>query len=125
MAQGRSPLDIAQWLAEIDINGVTVIKSNNALNTWTNQGYAGICQPDEQSSFSGAVKSFSATRGTEQGDVPSPTCLNLVFNILLTMVDCDDTPAKYVRRRDKISYAARETAFADNLHSMASTHTVL
>ena len=26
------PLEIAQWLAGIDINGVTVIKSNHALN---------------------------------------------------------------------------------------------
>ena len=119
------PLDIAQWLAEIDINGVTVIKSNHALNTWVKRGYAGVCQPGAQASFTGAVESFSAKRGTGQGNVPSPACWNLVFDILLTMLNRDDTPPRYVRGRDNISYAARETAFADDLHSMASSHTVL
>ena len=42
------PLDIAQWLAEIDINGVTVIKFNHALNTWVKRGYYGVCQPGAQ-----------------------------------------------------------------------------
>ena len=58
-------------------------------------------------------------------DVPSPAFWNLVFDIQLTMLDRDDTPARYVEGRDNISYAARETAFAENLHSMASSHTVL
>ena len=60
-----------------------------------------------------------------QGGLPNPTCWNLVFDILLTMLDRDDTPPRYDRGRDNISDAARETAFADNLHSMASSHTVL
>ena len=45
------PLDIAQWLTEIDINGVTVIISNHALNTWVRQGYTGVCQPGAQASL--------------------------------------------------------------------------
>ena len=41
------------------------------------------------------------------------------------MLDKDDSPQRYVRGRDSMSYTARETACADDLHSMASSHKVL
>ena len=41
------------------------------------------------------------------------------------MLDRDDTRARYVRERDNISWAARDTALAENLHIMASSHTLL
>ena len=79
------PRNIAQWLAEININWATIIKPNHSLNTWIKQGYARVCQPGAQASLTGAVESFSTKRRTGQEDVPYPTCWNLVLVILLTM----------------------------------------
>ena len=61
--------DIALSLAEIDIDGVTVVKSNHALNAWMKQGYESVRTPGTQTTFAGAIESFSTQRGTGQGDV--------------------------------------------------------
>ena len=96
------PRDIALGLADIDIDGVTVVKSNYALNAWMINGYESIRTPGTSTKFEGRVDFFLARRGTGQGDVPIPTCWNLVFYILLTMLDRDDSSQRYLRGRDKL-----------------------
>ena len=48
-----------------------------------------------------------------------------VLEILLTMLDLDDNLFRYVQGRYNISYAERDTAFAHDVHSIASSNTVV
>eukprot|EP01041_Mallomonas_annulata_P042200 gene42200-biopygen10916 len=64
-------------------------------------------------------RSFEAERGTGQGDVTSPLCWTVLFDILLKMLDNIDCEPFSCRAEEGTLYSAGETAFADDMESTA------
>ena len=82
------------------------------------------CPVSTTSPIEALLKAFTATRGTGQGDVTSPTCWLALFDILLLALHRDSvssTTTRLVRGGGNSSYAAHETAYADDLHAGSYT----
>jgi len=112
----------------MDINGVTVVRTPFAAQEWNTHGYHAVQLPQgAQRPISSAVppveallESFTAERGTGQGDVTSPTCWLALFDILLLALHRDSMQhrtTRLVRSGGNSSYAAHETAYADDMHT--------
>ena len=122
------PTEIAEWLVEMDIKGVTVVRTPFAAQEWDKHTYHAVQLPDgaqspldpSSSPIEALLESFTAERGTGQGDVTSPTCWLALFDILLLALHRDSSSSqttRLVRRGGNISYAAHETAYADDMHA--------
>ena len=124
------PLDVVNWLVDVDIDGVTVVRSNFAINKWNEHGYNSVGEIGSQLRPSGPttdpmlalVEAFSGERGTGQGDVTSPTCWIAIFDILLTALRMDDEDPLYqvLQRADNgTSVRTANRAYADDMISEA------
>ena len=121
------PKDVVEWLVEMDINGVTIVRTPYAAEQWNKHGYQSVQLPDgadcpvsSSTPIEALLEAFTATRGTGQGDVTSPTCWLALFDILLLALHRDSvssTTTRLVRGGGNSSYAAHETAYADDLHA--------
>ena len=70
------PVEIAQWLVDLDASGYTIVRTPYALSKWDIEGLGGI-----------RALSFNPKRGTRQGDIHSPFTWLAVFDVLLTALD--------------------------------------
>ena len=106
------PAEIAQWLVDLDANGYTIVRTPHALAKWDVEGLEGLKE-----------LSFNPERGTGQGDIHSPFTWLAVFDVLLTVLDCQQpSPDQFhLYRPDGSSYPARPICYADDLQSFAST----
>ena len=106
------PLDIAQWLVDLDDAGYTIVRTPYALEQWDLAGLDGVRH-----------LSFNPERGTGQGDIHSPFTWLAVFDVLLTMLE--QTPSSehhfLLRHPDGSLYVARDICFADDLQSFGAT----
>ena len=73
------PLDILQYMVNMDLDGPTVVRTPHAAVTWEDDPY--VCvdsihqpQPNHANLVTQLLGSFIADRGTGQGDVTSPAC---------------------------------------------------
>eukprot|EP01042_Synura_sphagnicola_P000928 gene928-biopygen996 len=108
----RFPLDIAQWLVDLDEAGYTIVRILYALEQSDLAGLEGVRH-----------LSFNPERGTGQGDIHSPFTWLAVFDVLLTIVEQTPSSEHHVllRHPDKSLYVARDICFADDLQSFGST----
>ena len=65
------PVEIAQWLVDLDDSGHTIVRTPYALSQWDIVGLEGIRD-----------LSFNPERGTGQGDIHSPFTWLAVFDVL-------------------------------------------
>ena len=128
------PTEIVEWLVEMDIKGVTVVRTPFAAQEWDKHTYHAVQLPvgsqsplePTMSPVEALLEAFTAERGTGQGDVTSPTCWLALFDILLLALHRDNLSrhtTRLVRRGGNISYAAHETAYADDMHAGSYTAT--
>jgi len=106
------PVEIAQWLVDLDDSGYTIVRTPYALSQWDIDGLEGIRD-----------LSFNPERGTGQGDIHSPFTWLAVFDVLLTVLDHQPlSPHQFMLRRPDASlYPARPICYADDLQSFASS----
>ena len=100
------PVEIAQWLVDLDATGYTIVRTPYALSKWDVEGPDGICD-----------LLFNPERGAGQGDIHSPFTWLAVFDVLLTVFD--NQPASphnfMLRRPDTTAYPVRPICYADDL----------
>jgi len=106
------PIEIAQWLVDLDEAGFTIVRTPFALERWDLHGLLGL-QP----------LAFNPERGTGQGDIHSPFTWLAVFDVLLTMLENTPTSEHHflLRKPDGSTYTARDICFADDLQSFGAT----
>ena len=128
------PGDVADWLVEMDIGGVTVVRSPLAQERWETDGYLSVTsysippsvQPADMVYQKYDVRPFVCARGTGQGNPDSPTCWNAVFDIALTALEMDAeyrATVHYAAGADGTSYESSEVGYADDLVSLHDTAT--
>ena len=91
------PEDVADWLVDMDVAGVTVVRSPFSQARWEENAYMSVRtfsvppSTHKQSMVysNESVKPFACDRGTGQGNTDSPTCWNAVFDIALTALSLD------------------------------------
>ena len=69
------PADTAHWIAHLDDQGPTAVRSPWALDAWRREGYTGL-PPELSPAHPGT---FVRERGTPQGDVSSPHAWTAFF----------------------------------------------
>ena len=129
------PKEWANWLVQLDEQGMTAVRTPHAVKTWNNKGRRGFrCKQirrargtdgergnttDDDWTTDNRAAGFIPLRGTGQGDVMSPACWAAVFDILLTALEIDEKAAgtTWVRSDANAGYKGRDTAYADNLLS--------
>jgi len=67
------PVEIGQWLVNLDASGYTIVRTPYAHSKWDGEGLDGLRDI-----------SFNPERGTGQGDIHSPFTGLAVFDVLLT-----------------------------------------
>ena len=81
------PGPTAHWIAHLDDQGPTAVRSPWALEAWREAGYQGLGEM-----ISGERPStFVRERGTPQGDVSSPHAWTAFFDIALRALAMTDT----------------------------------
>ena len=104
------PVEIAQWLVDLDATGYTIVRNSLSLSKWDVEGSDGIFD-----------LSFNPERDTGQGDIHSPFTWLAVFDALLTVLDNQSaSPNNFMLRRpDTTAYPARPIFYADDLQSFS------
>ena len=122
------PQSIIDYLVEMDIDGPTIVRTPKAAKTWEERPYACVDSPHQPFDIDDPVTqlldSFTADRGTGQGDVSSPASWNAVFDILLTALQRDEisqTSTRQLQAADQTMYTSTETAYVDDLVSCCLT----
>ena len=122
------PDDIIEYLVELDIDGPTIARTPHAATAWKKRPYActnSIHQPHPiDDPVTQLLSSFTADRGTGQGDVSSPACWNAIFDILLTALRRDElatNATRPIRTNNQAHYDSTETAYVDDLVSCCTT----
>ena len=88
---------MADWLVDMDVAGVTVVRSPFSQARWEEDAYMSVRTFSVAPSTSkqpmvylkAAVQPFTCDRGTGQGNSDSPTCWSAVFDIALTALSLD------------------------------------
>ena len=130
-----SPSDnVADWLVDMNVNGVTVVRSPFSQARWEEDAYMSVRSfsfPPSTTKMplvypKNTVQPFVCDRGTGQGNTDSPTCWNAVFDIALTALSLDSQ----LRGMEHFATAANgntmqtsEIGYADDLvsvHGLAS-----
>ena len=112
------PPATAHWIAHLDDQGPTTVRSPWALETWHRSGYHGFgARPSTT-----CPTSFIRERGTPQGDVSSPHAWTAFFDIALRALALTD-PATHYRMPTSRSDSAlvSDIGYADDLVSLSST----
>ena len=104
----------ARWLADMDVGEKTIVRSPYLT---------GLDPKELRRRVLADIKlSFSAVKGTPQGDVLSPDVWDMFFDILLTALELDSVQQEarcfYTDLQGRACFA-RDTAFADDLLSHA------
>ena len=123
------PLEIAEWLTNMDIGGTTIVKTPYAQLVWDLLPYyavdtKGDYPPGHEACEKPILESFDAIRGTGQGDVSSPPCWTAVMDIILTALrklDHNNPAVAYYRADGPNLYASEESAYADDKESNCSS----
>jgi hypothetical protein len=122
------PQSIIDYLVEMDIDGPTIVRTPKAAKTWEERPYACVDSPyqplDIDDPVTQLLDSFTADRGTGQGDVSSPASWNAVFDILLTALQRDEisqSSTRQLQAADQTMYSSTETAYVDDLVSCCLT----
>ena len=112
------PPSTAYWIAHLDDQGPTVIRSPWALEVWNRSGYEGF----DTAITSTRPCTFTRMRGTPQGDVLSPLAWTAFFDIALTALAATD-PSLHYRMPSSRSTSAlvSDIGYADDLVSMSSS----
>ena len=112
----------------MDIDGPTIVRTPKAAKTWEERPYACVDSPyqpfDIDDPVTQLLDSFTADRGTGQGDVSSPASWNAVFDILLTALQRDEisqSSTRQLQAADQTMYSSTETAYVDDLVSCCLT----
>ena len=122
------PLEIFQYMVNMDIDGPTVVRTPHAAAAWDDAPYSCVDSPHQPSptttvsTINQVLDAFTAERGTGQGDVPSPSSWNAIFDILLTALNRDEVnqdSVRMIRAADQSHYATSETGYVDDLISTA------
>jgi hypothetical protein len=128
------PDDIADWLVDMDVAGVTVVRSPFSQARWEEDAYMSIrsfsIPPSTAKTHMvyaiDAVQPFTCDRGTGQGNTDSPTCWNAVFDIALTALSLDAQlrgTEHFATGTNGNSIRSSEIGYADDLvsiHGLAS-----
>jgi hypothetical protein len=111
MRQGV-PRDVAQWIVNLDTEGLTLIRTPIAKAAWK----AHIRRFQRPKPTKQLPKSFSPVRGTAQGAVLSPENWNALFDTLLRALEiaAEESPQLNTALRKLLN---RDIAFADDLFS--------
>ncbi|OXE37641.1 MAG: hypothetical protein CGW95_00400, partial [Phenylobacterium zucineum] len=114
------PPTIAAWIAHMDTDGRTAIRSPWALHTWATHGPTGFSDHTNLDT----PATFNRGMGTPQGDVSSPHNWAAFFDILLVALaraaDQDPDCNFLIPRRGQEPYSAGDIGFADDLTSTAT-----
>ena len=127
------PLDIARYLALIDAEGLTVVRTPLAQEMWhkrqynafdTTTDWSAPLPPCNPHSCLDPPLAYPCERGTGQGDVPSTLQWNGFYDILLTALDSVKTGRFYTQSTLHHKHLP-DNAFADDTLSFAADHHTL
>ena len=112
------PAATAHWIAHLDDQGPTTVRSPWALETWRRSGYHGFGARPSTS----CPNTFIRERGTPQGDVSSPHAWTAFFDIALCALATTD-PSLHFRMLTSRSESAlvSDIGYADDLVSLSSS----
>ena len=114
-----APAHVAHWIAHMDDEGCTAIRSPWALTTWARHRHAGF----GTSPNSHRPATFPRDRGTPQGDVSSPHTWAAFFDIPLRALERGRDPADtpLALGPDNTLYPVGNVGYADDLSSLTSS----
>jgi hypothetical protein len=113
-------------MVNMDIDGPTIVRTPHSAAEWDDAPYSCVdslyhpAQVPSASTVNTLLDAFTAERGTGQGDVPSPSSWNAIFDILLTALNRDEInqgTVRMLRAADQTHYASQESAYVDDLNS--------
>ena len=112
------PAHTAHWIAHLDDNGPTAVRSPWALQAWREAGYQGLSRDISLTSPS----TFVRERGTPQGDVSSPHAWTAFFDIALRALSLTDPSSHFqmATARDATTTVS-DLGYADDLVSLSSS----
>jgi len=111
------PPDVADYLVDLDTQGHTIPRTNAASAAWAANAYANF-SADPQGD---QLPTFTAERGTGQGDVQSALAWDAFYDILLTALSLLPTDRLYTSTSTNSFTAHNDEAFADDLNSLSPT----
>jgi hypothetical protein len=91
------------------------------MEIWEEQGYAGIVNDGDPNH----ACFFNPERGTGQGDVSSPHTWTVFFDIILRTLELETEDSFELVAPDGSTHRAPDTAYADDLISLAATRSGL
>ena len=112
------PGTTAHWIAHLDDQGPTAVRSPWALEAWRTAGYQGL----GQTISTARPSTFVRERGTPQGDVSSPHAWTAFFDIALRALAMTDPSLHFqmpTARED--SAPVSDLGYADDLVSLSSS----
>ena len=112
------PWTTAHWIAHLDDQGPTAVRSPWALEAWRTAGYQGL-GPTISRTCPGT---FVRERGTPQGDVSSPHAWTAFFDIALRALAMTDASLHFrmpTAREDTATVS--DLGYADDLVSLSSS----
>ena len=112
------PAPMAHWIAHLDDNGPTAVRSPWALQAWREAGYQGLSRDTSLTS----PRTFVRERGTPQGDVSSPHAWTAFFEIALRALTMTDPSSHFqmATARDAATIVS-DLGYADDLVSLSSS----
>ena len=112
------PAPTAHWIAHLDDNGPTAVRSPWTLQAWREAGYQGLSRDISLTSPS----TFVRERGTPQGDVSSPHAWTAFFDIALRALTMTDPSSHFqmATARDAATIVS-DLGYADDLVSLSSS----
>ena len=112
------PSATAHWIAHLDDQGPTAVRSPWALEAWRRSGYQGFGKWPSTT----CPNTFIRERGTPQGDVSSPHAWTAFFDIALRALASTD-PSLHFRMPTSRSDSAlvSDIGYADDLVSLSSS----
>jgi hypothetical protein len=111
------PPDVADYLVDLDTQGHTIPRTNAASAAWAANAYANF-SADPQGD---QLPTFTAERGTGQGDVQSALAWDAFYDILLTALSLLPSDRLYTSTSSNSLTAHNDEAFADDLNSLSPT----
>ena len=112
---------VPDTLMELDRDNRTVVRSNWVMEVWEAEGYACMANDGDPNH----VCYINPERGTGQGDVSSPQTWVVFFDIILRTLELENEDSFEYLAPDGSLVRAPDSAYADDLFSIAATHSGL